>query len=251
LLSGAVSRLSDLTARRMRLPLKVEIELRAAGRRLGLTRAYLKTRSALRREQGYEEKFNSALRVCVRPGDVVWDVGANVGLYTVQFSEWVGSGGSVLAFEPVPATFQRLTHATKGRVNVSLFPFALGTTTGTAQIYAAEDPNSGTHSLTPLQAGRTAIEIRVEAGDLVVDQQGVRTPNVLNIDVEGSEFDVLSGLTKTLRRPTCRAVACEVHFAVLAARGEKHKPREIEMFLQDHGFRTRWTDASHVLATRD
>ena len=46
----------------------------------------------------YEEGVHKALAGAVRPGDVVWDVGANVGIYTEQFCSWVGQDGFVVAF---------------------------------------------------------------------------------------------------------------------------------------------------------
>lgn len=236
--------------RAIRLPLKVEIELRAVSRRLGLTGMYVRARRRLGLNREYEQAFNAALQERIGPGDVVWDIGANVGVYAAQFSAWVGPEGQVVAFEPVPATFDRLVAATKELANVTLVPAALGPTAGTSRIYVASDAASGTHSLTPREAGREVLEIAVEVGDQVVSQRGVQTPNVLKIDVEGSEFDVLSGLTATLGLASCRTVACEVHFGVLAARGERQRPRDIEELLQRNGFHTRWTDASHLVATR-
>lgn len=44
----------------------------------------------------------------IKPGDVIWDVGANVGYYTRKFSDSVGPAGQVFAFEPFPATAARL-----------------------------------------------------------------------------------------------------------------------------------------------
>ena len=44
----------------------------------------------------------------IREGDVVFDLGANLGYFTLLFSDLVGRGGEVHAFEPVPPTFARL-----------------------------------------------------------------------------------------------------------------------------------------------
>ena len=52
--------------------------------------------------QTYEARFMRALNARVRPGDVVWDIGANVGMYTQQFAHAVGRSGRVIAFEPAP-----------------------------------------------------------------------------------------------------------------------------------------------------
>ena len=55
-----------------------------------------------------EPEFNLASEI-LREGDWVLDVGANIGHYTVRFSELVGDKGRVIAFEPVPDTFEILS----------------------------------------------------------------------------------------------------------------------------------------------
>ena len=64
-----------------------------------------------RRHSSYEAAFSAALRSAIRPGDVVWDVGANIGLYTLQFADWTSPGGLVVAFEPLPSALQELKKA--------------------------------------------------------------------------------------------------------------------------------------------
>ena len=60
-------------------------------------RSLLRTTGAIRivapfvKRRDYEGKFAGSLRRAVSAGDIVWDVGANVGYYTVQFADWVGS----------------------------------------------------------------------------------------------------------------------------------------------------------------
>jgi len=69
--------------------------VRTLTRHAGLNRLV----SQLMRNRGYEERFGSELLKWVAAGDCVWDVGANVGFYTMRFAEKVGQG-AVVAFEP-------------------------------------------------------------------------------------------------------------------------------------------------------
>ena len=55
-----------------------------------------------RHGRGYEESFRAAMFACIRPGDCVWDVGANIGLYSELFAAAVGPAGKVISFEPSP-----------------------------------------------------------------------------------------------------------------------------------------------------
>jgi hypothetical protein len=79
---------------------------------------------------------------------------------------------------------------------------------------------------------------------------GLRTPALIKVDVEGAEEEVLHGLSRTLAGPSCHTLLCEVHFAQLEARGHREAPARIESSLRSHGFRIRWLDASHLLATK-
>ena len=47
----------------------------------------------LPRKKNYEQAFDTAMFEAIKPGDVIWDVGANVGYYTGKFSDSVGSTG--------------------------------------------------------------------------------------------------------------------------------------------------------------
>jgi FkbM family methyltransferase len=234
----------------MRIPLSIQIYVRGLARRAGLTRAYLAVKRRFGTEQRYEAAFDDALRSSIAPGDVVWDVGANVGRYTVVFSELVGQEGHVVAFEPVPATFDYLSAAAADRPNVTLLSVALGAESAVSEINVMSDARAGTHSLVSNAPESSAVSVTVERGDQIRVNRSLPAPNVIKIDVEGFEYEVLLGIADTLELPTCRAVMCEVHFGVLAKRGLKRHPQRIEEYLQARGFSTRWVDASHLAATR-
>jgi hypothetical protein len=60
-------------------------------------------KAAFKRNGGYEDAFSAGLKAAIRQGDVVWDIRANVGYYTIQFHDWTGAGGKVMGFEPLKA----------------------------------------------------------------------------------------------------------------------------------------------------
>ena len=75
---------------------------------------------------GYEANFDEALLARIDKGDIVWDVGANIGYYTKKFTEATGPDGFVAAFEPIPDTFKVLSTTMNSFKNVNLFCYALG-----------------------------------------------------------------------------------------------------------------------------
>ncbi len=158
----------------------------------------------------YEKHFADALLGAIRPGDVVWDIGANIGHYAALFVPLVGDRGRVLCFEPVAATYarlqQRITEA--GWPNVSAQHLALGEDEATLQIFTGNDADGVTNSLAHQapKAGKTSAEtIRVARGDKLVEE-GLPPPQVLKVDVEAYEEEVLLGLRSTLQAASCRAV---------------------------------------------
>lgn len=220
------------------------IGLRNMARSLGLTRPMAR----LRGSRKYEHAFDEALFAALKTGDVVWDVGANVGYYTRRFAEAVGPEGHVLAFEPFPATAERLRADMQAISNYTLQVTALGAEAGNVTMEAGEDALASTSRIVA-DSGKGII-VRVSTGDALVRQGDVPVPTVVKIDTEGFELEVLRGMSDLLRKPELRAVFVEVHFGLLSERGQSRAPADIERLLRVAGFTTRWVDSSHIAAER-
>lgn len=131
----------------------------------------------------------------LRPGDVVYDVGANVGSYTILASVLVGSAGRVIAFEPVAENVAYLrSHVTLNRLdNVDVVDAAVGAHTGTSRFRWHDDRLQGR-----LDPDGPAV-VPVVALDEFVGRDGIRPPDCIKIDVEGGELSVLQGAAALLR----------------------------------------------------
>lgn len=216
---------------------------RNVGRVLGVNRIVARLG-----ERGYEEQYDEKLSSCIRNGDVVWDIGANVGYYTTQFASRVGSAGRVIAFEPSARNFQQLQSACKGLANVTLEPYGLGKTPGRVHFKQGCDALGATSQVVDDESAEDTVEIRV--GDSLVLENAIPPPNAIKMDVEGFEGEVLEGLKSCLASPRLRAVGVEVHFGILHQRGLSHVPHDIEAALKAAQFSVIWPDQSHLLATR-
>lgn len=220
--------------------LSLKIEVRSAARRLGIVTVLQRFRRG-----GYEDRFRSALEDAIAAGDRVWDVGANVGLYTNLFSEWVGPEGEVVAFEPAPTAHLELQRRLSDRPNVRSLMVALGEGRGIVPFHVSDE---GTTNSLLSRPGSAVVDVEIDSGDALRRDHHLSQPDVIKIDVEGYEREALHGLSETL--PGCRAVLCEIHFGLLESRGSKQAPREVERYLRDLGFRTSWIDSSHLGAYR-
>ncbi len=218
------------------------IGLRNVGRVLGINRLLV---GAFPR--GYEANYNARLSKCISPGYTVWDIGANIGLYTAQFANLVGASGLVVAFEPSKVNFLRLAHTCRLLRNVELQPFGLGKVDGNIRFQQGADDLGATSRV--CEAGEPGEVVEIRVGDDLI-AMGLSAPNVIKLDVEGFEGEVLTGLSRRLSSPELVAVGVEVHFGILHDRGLGSMPRQIEQMLRDVGFRIDWPDTSHILATR-
>jgi len=233
----------------MTLALRLQTEIRSLARRIGVLPMVSRAWSWLAPGgERYEAQLRSMMQAIVRPGDTVWDIGANVGFYTEMFADWVGAEGRVCAFEPAAACFAALSRRVASRRNVSLFSFALGAEDGSVPFGVAADPLATSHSFA--QAPESADRVRVARGDTLVATGETATPNVLKIDVEGFEGEVLTGAADLLRSGILRAVFVEMHFDILEKRGQRQAPARIVDALKTAGFATRWAGASQLVATR-
>ena len=170
--------------------------LRGKLRKLGITKAIGRLRSSER----YEAVVETALLDAVLPNDIVWDVGANVGFYTLKLAEKVGAGGLVYAFEPSSVNLSKLMPNCHGQENVKVIPVGLSSEDTRFKIrQGLDDLGATTRIEMSTGGGDDALpEIEVRSSDSIISSGAASAPNVLKIDVEGHEYDVLLGAAKLL-----------------------------------------------------
>lgn len=224
------------------------IYLRTLTRKLGLNQFI----GQLIANGRYEDRFGPALQAEVRLGDTVWDIGANLGLYTQEFVASVGPSGRVVAFEPVPACFAQLRQRFAESPQVKLHNVAVGDADGRIAMSLEVDPLAATHRVVDVEhaGGGDLQQVEVRSAASLVAGEPELFPNVVKIDVEGHEGAVMDGMHSLLPDRRFRCVGIEVHFGLLNDRGESARPKQMVHTLLQHGFRVRWTDPSHLLAVR-
>jgi FkbM family methyltransferase len=141
----------------------------------------------------YECDKQRSIARCLRTGKVFYDLGSNVGFYSLLAA---AAGCRVFAFEPSPRNlaFLRRHIVLNGIQNVEIIETAVSDFVGTAPFGDGLTPNDG--SL--LKAG--GLEVRVVA----LDQMHLPSPDIIKIDIEGSEYHALAGAKVTIHssRPT-------------------------------------------------
>jgi FkbM family methyltransferase len=150
------------------------------------------------------DELNLMLRL-LRPGDVMIDVGANVGIFTLAAARAVGGAGLVHAFEPVTANYERLVENVElnGLQNVRLNRAAAGDQAGTATLgiepgmeRASGRVMSGFYAVG--LSGRQASAPMVRVDDYLALSSPERQVRMVKMDVEGFEPRALAGMRALL-----------------------------------------------------
>jgi FkbM family methyltransferase len=164
-----------------------------------------------------EPNVQDTLASVLHTGDVVYDVGANVGFFTMLCARLVGTEGRVYAFEPMPANAAALRHnvALNGFENVEVVEAAASDANGTATLlvsrWSAFHRLEGEGFRSPSWQDETTLEVATVRLDEFAGGDGVRPPNLVKMDVEGAEPEVIRGLERLLTGDAKPLVLCELH----------------------------------------
>lgn len=180
----------------------------------------------------FEPRETRAVASYLKPGMTVFDVGANIGYYTLLASRAVGASGTVFAFEPSAYAFGKLSSAIKDNnlANVRACKLALGDAEKELELSPCRQ---GNHTPNLLEGGGE--RIKVTTLDTFVESHGIGRIDFLKMDVEGFEPFVITGGKRSFATGMVRAVLCELSPYWLARSGTS--PREVSDGLCALGFR--------------
>jgi len=162
------------------------------------------------REQYETVVFNAIDKYC-SPRMVCYDIGANIGVWSLKLSELVGEQGRVYAFEPLSNNIKLLKENIKlsdCSNSIEIVPVGLGEQESTCKIYLPTDP--GRAALAPESINDQSEDIEIKRLDNIWESQGFPNVGFCKIDVEGSEPLVLTGGSRFFSevRPI---VCCEIN----------------------------------------
>ena len=160
-----------------------------------------------------EPPVQEALRRLLAPGAVFFDVGANVGFFTILGARLVGPSGRVIAFEPVPGCARAVARNIElnGFAHAEIREAAVGARGGTARLLVVGEASWSHLASTGRHADvREEIDVEVVSIDELVGAGAIAPPDVLKIDTEGAELQAIEGMRETIARHR-PAIVCELH----------------------------------------
>jgi FkbM family methyltransferase len=154
--------------------------------------------SSLYFEGCFEPKTTELITAYVKRGMVVLDIGANIGCHALRCAQLAGSGGKVIAFEPMSAAFRKLQR------NVSLNRFA-NIILEKSALADREKPNVEVSFQSSWKVDHIADEaggseqINVTTIDSYLERNGIAAIDLIKLDVDGYEYKIIAGGLRTIR----------------------------------------------------
>jgi len=206
----------------------------------------------------YKQRYEKSVRRKLRQikGEVFWDVGANIGFYSLMLHS---NFSKIVAVEPNLETAATLSTRTQGTGNIEILEIALSNTSGPAPLYTQKEKfclagfnnKNGSDSLlsqVDYKSARDPSNDRiVQKGPLIqvmerrFDDMNNGSVDLVKIDVEGAEFLVLEGMRTSLKEHSVRRIMVELH--------NKENKTRLESTFIAYGYAVEWVDPDHLFAT--
>ena len=139
------------------------------------------------------------MRENVKEGEVVFDIGANIGFYSLLLSNQVGSEGKVYSFEPDPLNYKRLRNSISSNFNTMCFNKAVGENKGSISLFKSKFLNVDHRTYKPDTYNE---EIRVDLISLddFCFEHEIEKIDFIKIDIQGYEMSAIKGAKIQLER---------------------------------------------------
>lgn len=161
-----------------------------------------------------ESELINHMRSAIQPDDVLYDVGANIGLVTILLAKQsTGSIADVLCFEPEPRNFDQLCNniqLNRLEQQVSCHQMALGASEGEIALHVRGTAGEGRHSIATDKGATDSIQVKLTTMSRVAGETG-KHPSIIKIDVEGAEGQVLAGMEQLIANSPPREIFMEIH----------------------------------------
>jgi FkbM family methyltransferase len=190
-----------------------------------------------------EPAVQSVLEKHLRPGMIVYDLGANIGLFSLLAARLVGDSGRVFSFEPDPEIAARLRRnvARNNFANINVVEAGVWSATGNLNFVAA-DSSSPDRGIGKFAAAGERVNTNGTPTPCVSLDDFIHTappPDAIKCDIEGAEVEAFRG-AETILKTSRPWIICEMHSEAIG--------QAVRNQLQRFAYTFEAVDSSHVLA---
>jgi len=187
----------------------------------------------------YDRDDLDLLKSLLTEGDVVFDIGGNVGLYTIALAKTVGPSGKVHVFEPIPENILAI-HRNVGlnhfenRVIENSVAVTDSETTLELHLPSSRD-NTGWASIVSTPSRNSSIKVEAMNLDTYVQRNEIRKIKLIKIDIEGAELLALHGMSTILSDDDPPMIYFEINSPLLEK--QKIESNDIKQYLARFGYK--------------
>lgn len=202
----------------------------------------------------YEDRVKENFEKSIKEEDIVIDVGANIGEFSLIAAKKVGPKGTVISIEPLKqaTNWLKKNFELNNFSNYEIIEKAVGNQVGEMTLYKKSE-SSEVGILDPqITEKRLLVDgtILVDTIDNIISSRNIRIVDMLKIDVEGFEYEVLCGCKESFKEKKIKKIICEIHLSYLKKKGVNEET--IYSFLKQNGFSFEFIgtdkDRPHILA---
>lgn len=149
---------------------------------------------------GFEVEIIELFISIIKKDDVIFDIGSNIGLYSLIASDRIGENGKIYAFEPAPIAFKSLQKNIElnSFKNIKSISKGVSEKSGEAILNMCDDDAYNSLGNTPMKEISSKEKIEIVSIDDFVKYNNISKVDIIKIDTEGAEYLILKGGEKTL-----------------------------------------------------
>jgi len=185
----------------------------------------------------FEHDETELLKNIVQAGDVVLDIGGNLGYHTLILSDLVGVQGKVFSFEPSLENFGLLKKNVleNNLQNVKIERLAISNISSTTKLFLSEGPGGHRIQQSNFCTDNFDVVNTITLDEYFKDDPIINKINFLKIDVEGAELNVLQGMKSILKNENLK-ILVELYGPFIREFG--HEPNDLFEFFKKNNFKT-------------
>jgi FkbM family methyltransferase len=208
--------------------------VKVQGYKIFINRKDFKISSYLLENRTYESAETELVKNQINKGDIVVDMGANVGYYTLIFAGLVGKNGKVFAFEPDRDNFALLSKNVKENKfdNVILVNKAVSDKNGKTKLYLSEE-NKGDHRIYDSGENRDSVMVDVVCLNDFLNEYKHKI-DFIKMDIQGAEGNAIKGMTNFIENN--KKIKILTEFWPIGLSSFNFNPKEFLEILEDYGF---------------
>jgi FkbM family methyltransferase len=201
---------------------------------------------------GFRSKDREELYSLIKEGDVVMDIGTNIGETLLNFAKLTGSKGYVYGFEPDEQNYKNAIKnvSLNNFKNVHVFKYGLSDKKETVKLYVVDPNNRGMNRILQQANDETESYTVIETVTLdgLVKENKIDRVDVMKLDIEGYEMHALRGASELLKKMK-PLLFVEVGYAKLLKNNSS--PNELMKFLEDLGYKMKNASTDEKITSAD